>query len=163
MRNRLLILPALIAIVGAFAVAGCGGDDSTSSTTSTGASGASGVTGAALSEDEFLKQGNEICAAGNNELDAAANDVFSDQKPTDAQLQQFADIAVPSIQGQIDAIRALSAPAEIADDVSTFLDNAQSALDEVEADPSLFATSDEGPFADVNQEAKAIGLDECAG
>ena len=80
-------------------------------------------------------------------------------------LEQFAtDILVPAIQGQIDGIRALPAPEEIADDVSTFLDDAESALDEVEADPSLLAASDnEGPFADVNAQAEDLGLTSCAG
>jgi hypothetical protein len=161
MRSRLLIPVALIAALGALAVAGCGGDDETSSTTST-APGASGVSGAALSEDEFAKQGNAICAAGNKAMNQAAEGIFTQQKPTDAQLQQFADIAVPSIQGQIDAIRALPAPESIADQVGTFLDDAQSALDEVEADPSLLAASDsDDPFADVNQEADDLGLNEC--
>ncbi len=162
MTNRLLIPFALLAALGVLAIAGCGGGDD-SSTSTTGASGATGVAGAPLSEDEFLKQGNAICAAGNKEIDQAAQDAFTGQQPTDAQLQQFADIAVPSIQGQIDAIRALPAPEAIADQVTTFLDDAQSALDDVKADPSLFAAGDgaNDPFADVNQQAKALGLDEC--
>ncbi|HEY8001573.1 MAG: hypothetical protein ACHQJ5_09480 [Vicinamibacteria bacterium] len=159
MRSRLLIPLALTAVLGAVAVAGCGGDDETASTS---ASGANGIDGPALTEAEFATQGNAICAAGNKELDAAANEVFTGQKPTDAQLQQYADIAVPSIQGQIDAVRALPAPESIADQVGTFLDDAQSALDEVEADPSLLAASDaDDPFADVNQQADDLGLTEC--
>jgi len=158
MKNRLLIPFALLVALGAIFVAGCGGDDDTSTTT--GTSGASGASGTALTQEEFVSQGNAICAAGNKELDQAGNDIFSQgQKPTDAQLQQFADVAVPSIQGQIDAIRALTPPADIADDVTTFLDDAESALDQVKADPTLF---EQEPFADVNKQATAIGLDECA-
>lgn len=121
MRNRLLRSLALPATVAAFAIAGCGGgDDSSTTTASTGAS------AAPLSSAEFVKQGNAICAAGNKTLDAAAQKIFTSQNPSDAQLQQFADAAVPSIQGQIDAIRALPAPSADADAVTTFLDTAQS-------------------------------------
>lgn len=164
MRHRVLIPFALLAATGALAVAGCGGDDETSTTATTDA-GASGVEGAALTETGFVDQANTICSAGDKEVSQAGDELFGGQEPSDAQLEQFAtEILVPSIQGQIDGIRALPAPEEIADDVSTFLDDAESALAEVEADPSLIQASDnEGPFADVNTEADDLGLTECAG
>jgi hypothetical protein len=161
MKSRLLIPFAILAALGAIFVAGCGGDDDTSSTT--GTSGASGVSGAALSQEEFVSQANDICAAGNKETDAAANDTFSGGQPSQAEIEQFAtDVLIPSVQGQIDAIRALVPPEEIADQVTTFLDDAESALDDVRDDPSSIAVSDNaGPFADVNKEADALGLTEC--
>ncbi|MDX6581971.1 MAG: hypothetical protein QOI10_1155 [Solirubrobacterales bacterium] len=164
MRTRLLIPFAILAALGAIAVTGCGGGGDSSSTTS-GTSGATGASGTALTADEFAKQGNAICAAGNKELDQAANDTFTGGKPTDAQLQQYVtDTFVPSVQGQIDAVGALVPPADIADQVDTFLSDAQDALDQVENDPSLVAgSSSNGPFADVNKEAVAVGLDQCAG
>ena len=56
------------------------------------------------------------------------------------------------------------APADITDQVDTFLSDAQDALDQVENDPSLVAAGDsDDPFADVGKEATAIGLDQCAG
>ena len=164
MKNRLLIPFALLVALGALAVAGCGGDGDTTSDT-TGASGTSGVTGAALTEDEFVSQANAICKAGDQGINQAGEDVFGGQKPSQAELDQFVtDTVVPSIQGQIDAIRALTPPEDIADDVTTFLDDAEAALSEVEDDPSLLQASDnDGPFADVNDQADALGLTECAG
>lgn len=131
------------------------GRRSSTTTASTGAS------AAPLSSAEFVKQGNAICAAGNKTLDAAAQGIFTSQNPSDAQLQQFADAAVPSIQGQIDAIRALPAPSADADAVTTFLDTAQSVLDDVKSDPNLFGSGD--PFKEVNAQANDLGLTECAG
>ena len=56
------------------------------------------------------------------------------------------------------------APADITDQVDTFLSDAQDALDQVENDPSLVAAGDsDDPFADVGKEATAIGLDQFAG
>jgi hypothetical protein len=163
MKNRLLTLFTIIAALGALAIAGCGDDDDTSSTT--GASGASGITGTALTQDQWVQQADAICAAGDKETDAAAEELFGGQQPTQAEIEQYAtDVLIPSIQGQIDAIRALTPPEEIADDVTTFLDDADAALDEVRDDPSLIAASDNaGPFEEVNQEAKALGLQECGG
>ena len=164
MKNRLLIPFAILAALGAIAVAGCGGDDETTEST-TAVSGTSGVVGAALTEDEFVSQANAICKAGDKEVNQAGNELFGGQQPTEAQIEQFAkDILVPSVQGQIDAIRALAPPEDIAGDVTTFLDDAEAALGEIAADPSLLQASDnEGPFADVNEQADALGLTECAG
>lgn len=163
MRNRLLICVALVCAALVLVVAGCGGgDDSSTTSTQAGASGATGSSGTALTADEFLAQGNAICAAGNKEIDQAGNDTFTGGQPTEAQIEQFAGVLVPSVQGQIDAIRALTPPAELADQVDAFLSDAEDALAQVTDDPSLLATTDnDGPFAAVNDDAKAIGLDEC--
>ena len=163
--NRLLKLLAVIAVGAAFGAAGCGGDDETTSATTT-AVGATGEAGVPVSDDEFVTEANAICAAGNGEIDTAAEELFTAGEPTDAELDQFAnDVLVPSIEGQIEAIGALTPPDEIADEVTTFLEDAEAALDEVESDPSLLAgnTGAADPFADVNDEAAQLGLDECAG
>jgi hypothetical protein len=163
MKNRLLIPFALLAALGAIFVAGCGGDDDTSSTT--GTSGASGVSGTALTQDEFVSQANAICDAGDKDVSQAQQDTFGGEKPSQAELDQFVTgTLVPSIQGQIDAIRALTPPEDIADDVTTFLDDAEDALGQVEQDPALVEGSDNnGPFEPVNAEARQLGLDSCAG
>jgi hypothetical protein len=161
MKNRLLIPFALLAALGALAVAGCGGDDDTSSTT--GTSGTSGVTGTALTQEEWAKQADAICATADKEVDAAGEEIFGGQQPSQDQIDGFVtDTLVPSIQGQLDAIRALTPPEDIADDVTSFLDDANAALDEIRDDPSLVsANGDEGPFTEVNQQAKDLGLAEC--
>jgi hypothetical protein len=161
-RHRLGALA--LAAAAALTLAGCGDDEETT-TTPSGASGASGVTGAALTEDEFVSQANEICAQGGDEIDQAIEETFGNQQPSEADLEQFAtDVLVPGIQAQIDGVRALAPPEEIAADVETFLDDAEAALGEVEADPSLLLAGDtpDDPFADVNAQAEALGLTECA-
>jgi hypothetical protein len=161
MKNRLLITFALLAALGALAVAGCGGDDDTSSTT--GTSGASGASGTALTQDEWAQQADAICAAGDKEIDATGREIFGDQQPSQDEIDQFVtETLVPSIQGQLDAIRALTPPEDIADDVTTFLDDANAALDEIRDDPSLVtASGSDQPFSEVNAQAKELGLTEC--
>jgi hypothetical protein len=158
--RKITTFPALAIAVLAFAAAGCGDDETT---TDSGASGATGASGPPLSQEEFVSEGNAICKAGNKEIEQAASETFSGQ-PTPAQVEQFAtDAAIPSIQGQIDAIRALQPPEDVAGDVETFLNDAQDALDQVQDDPQLLAAEGNAdPFADVGDEADAIGLDECA-
>ena len=162
MKNRLLIPFALLVALGALAVAGCGGDDDTTSDT-TGASGTSGVTGAALTQEEWVKQADALCAAGDKEINQAGQELFGGAQPSNDQIEQFAtDVLIPNIQSQLDGIRALTPPEDIADDVTTLLDDANEALDEIRDDPSLVLASDaDSPFADVNQQAQDLGLKNC--
>jgi hypothetical protein len=148
-KASIFVLPCLIA---AALLAGCGGGDDSSSTS----------TQAALSKSEFLKQGNAICAKGNQATNKIANQTFTqNQQPTQAQLQQFTTQVTPIIQGEIDGIKALGAPAGDEQQVNAILDDAQSALDKAKQDPSVFANGD--PFKKANQEAKAYGLTACGG
>jgi hypothetical protein len=138
------------------AIAGCGGDDETTTSETVSTTG-----GFSLSQDAFVDQANALCQAGNRSIAKAANATFTGQKPSQAQLEAYAKVAVPAIQTQIDAIRALPAPEELQDQVKDFLDTAQDDLDKVKADPSLFAAGDTDPFANTNQAASELGLDEC--
>ena len=158
--NRLTKLLALAAIAAALAAAGCGDDDDEDAT---GATGATGVSGSTLTEAEFLDQANEICAAGNTDIDEQAREAFGsgEGEPTEQELEQFVgEIMAPSIQGQIDDIRALGVPEEIAGEVNGFLEDAEEAVDAVEAEPSSLLEDD--PFRGINQEAKQIGHQECS-
>lgn len=152
--NARLVALATTALAAGLIAAGCGGgdDSSTSSTTAAGATGASGAEGG-----DFVAQANAICAAGNKEIDAAFQSLG--KNPTQQQQEQeIQNAVVPSIQGQIDDIRELTPPADIQDDVTSFLDDAQNVLDEVKADP----TSIGGSFKPINKQADALGLHVCA-
>lgn len=149
---RLAAAAASLVVIGAIAIAGCGGSDDTSSTT------------AAISKDDFITQANQICADQGKALDAAGKEVFTGGKPSNAEMTGFVnDTMVPTIQSEIDGIAALGAPAGDEDQVNAILDAAQSGLDEVEADPTIFATSNEDPFAEANKLGDEYGITECSG
>ena len=133
-------------LTGALFIAGCGGGDD------------------ALTKSEFLKQGNAICKKGNQDIDKAANQTFEKgQEPTKAQVTKFAeDTLIPSVDEQISGLRDLNPPSADEDKVNAILDEAESSLDKVKADPSLFA-SNQDPFKKANQMANAYGLTECGG
>ena len=151
-RNAFLLVAGAIAF-GLIAV-GCGGNDDSSSSTGTESS------TTALTKAEFLQKGNAICQAGNQEINQAFSQIQG--KPTQEQANQVVtDTLVPSVQGQIDDIRALGAPAGDEDQVNQILDDAQTALDKVKADPTVATQNGSDPFAQANQEAKAYGLTVC--
>ena len=90
--------------------AGCGGDDDDG--------------GDALTKEEYVAQGNEICEDGNAELEQSADFDFSDP----AALEAFVtDTFVPNIQGQIDDLRE-GIPEDDEDEVNEILDEAELAL-----------------------------------
>jgi hypothetical protein len=162
MRTRIVV--PLVGLIAGLILAGCGGGDDSSTTA--GASGTSGTQGAALSKSEFLAQGNGICEKGDKEINTEAKKIFTQgQAPSQATQEKFVtDTVIPNIQGQIDAISALSPPSGDEDQVQAIVDAAQSALDKAKSDPSLLTDQGGGqsdPFAEANQLASAYGLDKC--
>ena len=157
MKPNLTLLAAGAVTVGLFA-AGCGGgsDNSTSTSSST----------SSLTKTEWIAKADAICKQGNQEINAAAHQTFQKgQKPNQAEQEKFAtDSVVPSIQNQVDSIKALGAPAGQETQVNTILDSAQKSLDQAKSNPALL--TDQGgkgqdPFAETNQLAKQYGLKVC--
>lgn len=150
MRTRHLFATAAGAAL--LAVAGCDDDDETTSGDGRSAGDGAAI---ALSQEDFVEQANAICRAGTKELDRAREGIG------EAELEAFVTgVLVPSIRGQVDAIRTLPAPGELNAEVQSFLDEAEAAVEALEADPSLI---DQDVFADVNRQAEELGLTECAG
>jgi hypothetical protein len=149
---------AALAIVGALGFAGCGGDDDESTTSSAAADTENSASGSATLPADFAEEADQICADGYKEIEANAEPFKG--KPSDQDIASFVnDAFIPSVQGQIDDIRELGSPSEGADELAQFLDDAQAALDDLKSDPSLLESD---RFAEVEQEAGALGLEECA-
>ena len=144
--RRLVVLIALISMA---SIGACSSDDER------------------LTSEEFLEQGNAICAAGNAEIEEAGSELFASADPSGEEVAAFIeDTLAPSIQGQIDDLEALSPPEELQEPVDEMLADARTALDDMREtaanDPEAFFASEENPFADVNAQAKVIGLAACA-
>jgi hypothetical protein len=120
-----------------------------------------------LSSGEFKKQANAICAEGNKQIDAAAEQAFAglsrNQKPTVEQLTAFAAVAIPNVEQQIDAVAALEAPKSLQAKVKKLVKAARAGTAKATADPSLLADEKHNPFAASDKQAKKLGLKECAG
>jgi hypothetical protein len=136
---------------------GCGGGGSKS----TSASSSSSASTPALSKAEFLKRGNAICKRGNDQINAEGKRMFKPRtRPTAAQRRQFGESAIAVIQGEINGVRALPAPAGDQATIKKIADTAQKDLDKVKADPALL-TRNGDPFKDANKLANQYGLTAC--
>jgi hypothetical protein len=150
----LLIVPCL-----ALGAAGCGSDKKDSSSTN-GSS-------ASISKKEFLRKGNAICAAGNKEINSQGKKLFGTQqkqkKPSKSEMRQFATVVlIPSVQKQVDQIKALGTPKGDEAKVNAILDAAQQGIDESKKNPLVL--TDEGgkdPFKKANKLARDYGLKVC--
>ncbi len=135
----------------AVGVGGCGGGDSTTDTS----------TAAALSKAEFVKQANAICAEGNKETDAIFESFEKGEPKAEAETV-IENEFVPSVQGQIDEIRALGAPEGDEATVDHMLDLAQADLDRIENEPGIVISGEEeDQFADFAKVGHPYGLTEC--
>jgi hypothetical protein len=150
-------LCACCALVGV----GCGSDDKKSDS---GGGGASSTTAPSISKSEFIAKADAICKKGDDAINAAGAKVFPRGKePSKEQVQQFAtDSVVPALQGEVDQIRALGAPAGDEDTIDAMLKSVQEGVDQIKGDPSILTQQETPqPFKDANAKAKAYGLKVC--
>jgi hypothetical protein len=146
MKRKALWLLVLALATGLVA-AGCGDDDDDD-----------GDGGEALTKEEYLAQGNQICAQGNAELRQSEDFNFNDPAAVGAFVT---DTLVPNIQGQIDQLRE-GIPEGDEETVNGILDDTEAKLDELEADPASLQ-EDADPFAEINMRLDEYGLTTCAG
>ena len=119
--------------------------------------------GERLTEEEFVSAANEACTEGNEEIQAAADEIGSSgQQPTEDQLEGFVDSIVDAIQGQIDDIDELNPPEDMEEDVDALVAELQSSLDALEEQGAEALRSEENPFTDANEIAGDLGLTVCA-
>jgi hypothetical protein len=147
--GRLAAAAIVATVIAGLAAAGCGSSKSTTTATTP-----------AVSKPAFLTKANAICTKGNTQTSAAGASLGSN--PSQAQLAAVVKGKyVPSIQAQIDGIRALAAPAGDKATVTKMLDLAQADLNKVKRKPSLLAGKT-NPFADFGKLAHPYGLKACA-
>jgi hypothetical protein len=115
----------------------------------------------ALSEDEFVEQGNAICDEGAERTDAIFEELGDD--PTDEQFAAAVEETADDIEGQISDLRDLEAPGAIADGVDAALDQAEDDLEEFRAQGAAGQEAATGnPFVESNPLLTDVGLTSCA-
>jgi ABC-type lipoprotein release transport system permease subunit len=137
---------ALTAVVAFGAIAaGCGSSGDDSSTSS-------------LTKAEWIAKADAICQQGNQAIEQAAQQQFGNQRPTAAEVKQFATgTALPKTQDQVDQIKALGAPSGDEDQVNHILDTVQADIDKAKSSGDI----ENATFADGNALAKQYGLKVC--
>jgi hypothetical protein len=158
MVQRLAI--TMLGALAALAIAACGDDDDQSTTT---------TTTAALTKQQFVRDANKICRSSDDKIERASSQFFANappnQEPPPAEIEQFGKRTVfPTIQAEIDRIKALGAPEGDEDQVSAILEATQAGLEKLEQNPQQLAKGGAAPaFEQAQKLAGDYGLDQCAG
>jgi hypothetical protein len=158
MRRRMICgLTLTAALIVGVCVAGCGSSSSSTTTETT----------AAIGKAEFVAKGNAVCVKGEKAQEAEVNAFvkkhsLENKKPSKAQEAELVEtVFAPSIQSQIDGVKALGAPSGEEQQVESALELSQQALERVEANPEL-AFGKQNPFAAAGKQLHALGLEKCA-
>lgn len=128
---------------------------------------ATAAAGGELSKSEYLEEANAICAAANEEIDAAFEEAFAGvESEEDIDPSVVEDLViqtlVPAIRVGIADIAVLDGPSKVERKVNKALDQYSDAVDEIEDDPLILLDEENDPFEKADKAARKAGLTECA-
>ena len=126
-------------------LAACGGDDPS------------------LSVADFTAQANAICADHDAKIGAIVGDLFSTGAPDQAKMQPALDGVLAETEALLAEIDALNEPEELRSGVESFVAEGRKAAEATKAQggPAYWGT-DDNPWVETGNQAKALGLDACA-
>ena len=108
----------------------------------------------------LIAQADAACKSGNEALDKAGQKLFSDGSPSTEEITQYVDESfVPTIEGELDAIRSLTPPEGDEETIDDILQAAQTSVENVKDDPSLLESGN--PFKEADDLANEYGLKVC--
>ncbi|HEY4408469.1 MAG TPA: hypothetical protein VGO87_01190 [Acidimicrobiia bacterium] len=134
-----------------------------------GAGACGGDSGTPLTADDFAKQANAICKAGDEKLAEEGKPLLADAKTTPDQLAQFyLKNAVPNARDKLKQIGKLHPPDKDKSKVKKMLAAGKKATDTVESGlkkqgAAFLTAKGPDPFKDFNSQAKDLKLTDCAG
>ena len=142
-------------LVAAALLSGCGGDDEEG--------GFSPVVSDSLSKVEFLRQADEICHSTESQIEAAADDLVTNEKdPTPEEIEEVAiGIVVPALESQVAAIGALGAPEGDEEEVEAILAATEEGIAEIEADPQALLDGPPPSLVKAEKLARGYGSQQC--
>jgi hypothetical protein len=117
----------------------------------------------ALTATDFREQANQICTVGGDEVHEAFFGVFGDDEPAPEEMQAALTTVIAVSHRQLDDIEALAEPADMSDEVTAFIKRGHADTDTAEAMGLDFFGSDDDPWTETGEMARALGLDACAG
>jgi hypothetical protein len=138
------------------ALVGCGGGDSEDEDFAP-------VVAEPLSKVEFLRQADEICFSSETRIEAAADDLLGEQGgPDPAEVERIAlSVAVPALEAEVRAIRALGAPEGDEAEVEAILEATERGIAEIEADPRGLADGPPPGLREAQRLAERYGSSQC--
>jgi hypothetical protein len=137
------------------AAAGCGGGDD-STTFPAGVS-------RPLDKVEFLAEAERICASTKARIEAAADDLAGgrhDPPPAEVRRVVIA-VAIPALESEVRAIRAIGVPAGDARKVGAIVAATERGIDQIRADPEAVVNGAPPALRKAGRLARAYGSAEC--
>ena len=125
--------------------------------------------GPSLTADEFAKQANAVCKAGDAKLAEEGKNILKDANASPDQLAKFfLNDAVPNARTKLTGIGKLHPPTNEKDKVKKMLAAGKKATDTVEnglkkQGAAYLSAKGPDPFKDFNDLAKGLKLTDCAG
>ena len=121
-----------------------------------------------LSQEEFVEQGNAICAAGTARQEKAAEAAFGDASAEDPPSEEefvafIRESIIPDLERQFDELDDLNPPEDVEDDLDEGLAAARKAVDTAKENPdSMLEEDSDVNFERANTLLARTGLDVCA-
>jgi hypothetical protein len=121
-----------------------------------------------LSADEFAKQGNAICKAGDEKLAEAGKEILKDANTSPDKLAEFyLDHAIPNARYKLREIGKLNPPNKDKAKVKKMLEVGDKATDTVEEGlkkqgAAFLAAKGPDPFKEFDETARDLKLTDCA-
>jgi len=147
------LLPAALATFAAlFVLASCGGG---------------GETTAALTKAEFIAQGDEICAKGDEDGQAKADKFAEDrdidvENPTEAELEEVMTKAfVPVLRQEAEELSELGLPEGEEEQAEAIVASLEKATEEIEDEPGRAFSATDTPLKEVSKLANEFGFENC--
>lgn len=156
-----------VAAVTLGSAAGCSSDSGSSASSDTTRAPstspvASGTTGSQLTETEFRTQANALCASEGQKVGQVVGPLFAGGQPTADQQQEALDQIVALSRDLSADLDALAEPDALTKDVDALITSLDAGTDAAAAQTGAeYFSSDEDPWSDASDKARAMGLDGC--
>ena len=147
---------ARLAALAALALVGCGGGESDDDVFPPGVA-------RPLDKVEFLAEADRICHSTNARIEAAADDLAaSPTDPTPAEVRQVViGVAIPALEAEVRAIRAIGAPTGDEREVAAILAATEEGIEQIRADPAVVLEGPPPALRRAGRLAREYGSAEC--
>lgn len=134
--------------------AGCGGDSERE---------AAPATTATPTKSQFLERADEICLSYESQIEAAGDELFAGRRrPSAAESREFAaEVAIPKLREEIEAIRALGVPQGDEQPIEAILAAAARGVEQIRRDPGVLIGAAPPALRKAGRLARRYGSREC--
>jgi hypothetical protein len=147
---------AIASALAAVLMVGCGGDDSADTAFPPGVS-------RPIAKVEFLRDADRICESTNARIEAAADELVGDRHdPPPAEVRRIVvGIAIPALEAEVRAIRALGAPAGDERRVEAIVAATERGIEQIRSDPAGVLDGPPQALREASRLALAYGSSSC--